>query len=170
MVPRMPLTPARPSALAWLGLVGLIVGCNALGGASALVAGVANTPAFYQALVRPSWAPPPWLFGPAWTTLYTLMAIATWMVVRASPSPARRTALILFGTQLALNLAWTPTFFGLKAIGASVVVIVANLLAVLATIVAYRRVRPVAGLLLVPLAGWVAFASALNIAIWSLNR
>ncbi len=74
------------------------------------------------------------------------------------------------GTQLALNLAWTPTFFGLKAIGASVVVIVANLLAVLATIVAYRRVRPVAGLLLVPLAGWVAFASALNIAIWSLNR
>ena len=165
------MTAARtpPSARAWLGLVALIVACNGAGFVSAMIVDPAQTQPFYQALVRPSWAPPPWLFAPAWTTLYTLMAIATWLVWRHTHGASRRRAMGLFGTQLALNLAWTPVFFGLHAIGAAIAVIVANLLAVIATAVAYHRRVALAGWLLMPLALWVGFASALNIAIWRLN-
>ena len=163
--------PARsPSGLAWLGLAALIVGCNALGLLSALAAGTSSTPAFYQALRRPDWAPPPWLFGPAWTTLYTLMAISTWLIWRRCHGRARALALAIFGVQLALNLVWTPVFFGAGAVGAAVVVIVANLLAVIATAFVYGRRVALAGWLLVPLALWVGFATALNVAIWQLNR
>jgi translocator protein len=165
------MQPAVPITLrAWLVLGALILGCNGLGAASALGASAAGTRAIFQALIRPSWAPPPWLFGPAWTALYTMMAIATWIIWRRTDGAARRTALALFALQLALNLAWTPIFFGLHAIAASVVVILGNLLAVIATTIAYYRRVPIAGVLLMPLIGWVSFASALNIAIWSLNR
>ena len=161
--------PTAPSIRAWVGLAALIIACNGLGFLSAMVVSPEQTQPFFLSLQRPSWAPPPWLFAPAWTALYTLMAIATWLVWRHTSGVARRNAMAMFGIQLALNLAWTPVFFGCHAVGPAILVIVANFAAVAATIVVYRRRVAIAGWLLVPLLLWVGFASALNIAIWRLN-
>ena len=151
----------------WLGLIGFIVLCNGVGFASAMVA---NEPSFYLTLVRPSWAPPPWLFGPVWTALYTMMGIATWLVNRRARGPERGRAIGAFAAQLAINAAWTPVFFGLHLVGAAVFVIAAVLVAVVVMLLEYRRHSSAAAWLTAPLAAWVSFATALNVAIWSLNR
>ena len=150
-------------AAQWLGFVVL---CNGVGAASALVA---NEPAFYQQLARPSWAPPPSVFGPVWTLLYTLMGTATWLVWTRSAGAPRRRAMTAFALQLAFNAMWTPVFFGLHALGASVVIILLVLVLVVAMIAVYARIDRLAAGLVVPLAAWVAFASALDIAIFARN-
>lgn len=150
--------------LQWLGFV---CGCNGVGLLSALIA---NDPAYYQALARPEWAPPPGVFGPVWTALYTLMGTATWGVWRRASSASRRQAMTVFALQLALNFAWTPVFFGLHQPGLAVLVILGLLVAVRAMLVTYGRIVWWAGALLVPLMLWVAFAAGLNISIWWLNR
>ena len=147
----------------WLGFVLL---CNGVGFASAMVA---NEPAFYLQLHRPAWAPPPSVFGPVWTTLYTLMGTATWAVWEHTRGADRRRAMTAFGVQLALNAVWTPVFFGLHLVGFAIVVILAVLAAVLVMAFAYARRVRWAGIAVVPLAAWVAFASCLNIALWRLN-
>jgi len=150
-----------------LGWLGFVVLCNGVGFLSAVLG---TDPVLYEHLVRPSWAPPPSLFGPVWTALYILMGTATFLIWRHCRGDDRRRALTIFGVQLALNFAWTPVFFGLQRYGLAIVVIVANAIAVLVMMVAYgRRVR-LAGILVVPLLVWVSFATALNIAIWWLNR
>lgn len=143
----------------WVGFVAL---CNGVGAASALVA---SEPAFYEQLARPSWAPPPSVFGPVWTLLYTLMGTATWIVWIKTAGPLRRRAMAVFAVQLAFNALWTPVFFGFHALGASVAVILAVLALVVAMTSVYARASKLAASLVVPLAAWVAFASALNIAI-----
>ncbi|MEO8554242.1 MAG: TspO/MBR family protein [Kofleriaceae bacterium] len=158
--------PRRPGTGA-VGLVAFVALCNGAGLASALIA---TQPEFYSTLVRPSWAPPPVVFGPVWTVLYTLMGIATWLVWRSDDPPARRRALVAFAAQLVLNVAWSPVFFGLHEVGAAVFVIVAVLVAVIVMWLEYRRVSAAAAWLVAPLAGWVAFATALNVAIWWLQR
>jgi len=150
--------------LQWLGFVVL---CNGVGFASAMVA---NEPMFYERLVRPGWAPPPTVFGPVWTILYTLMGTATWIVWARTRGAIRHQAMTIFAIQLALNFGWTPVFFGLHLLGASIFVIVAVLIAVVVMLVTYARRVRWAGLLIVPLALWVAFATALNVALWWLNR
>jgi translocator protein len=151
----------------WLAWLGFVILCNGVGFLSSL-AGAPS--AVYKLLVQPSWAPPSWVFAPAWTTLYTLMGTATYLVWKHCRGAARRDAMIVFGVQLALNAAWTPVFFGLERYGLAVIVIAFVLAAVTAMLVVYwRRVR-LAGALLIPLWLWVAFATALNAAIWSLNR
>lgn len=152
------------SALQWLGFVAL---CNGVGFVSALVGG---DPSYYEQLTRPAWAPPPSVFGPVWTILYTMMGTAAWLVWTRARGGARRRAMTAFGVQLALNAAWTPVFFGLHQPGPAVIVIVAVLIAVLAMLALFGRVRAVAAALVAPLALWVAFATALNAAIWWLNR
>lgn len=147
-----------------LALVISIVVCELAGAAGALV----TDASFYRELARPSWAPPGWVFGPVWTTLYAMMGIAAWLVWRTGPG--RRAALTWFAVQLALNAVWTPVFFGLHSIGGALVVIVALLLAIVATIVACWHRSRVAAVLLVPYLGWVGFATALNAAIWSAQR
>ena len=144
-----------------------VVLCNGIGFASAMVA---NEPSFYEHLARPGWAPPASVFGPVWTLLYTLMGTATWIVWARTRGESRRQAMLIFGIQLALNAAWTPVFFGLHLLGASIFVIAAVLIAVIVMLVTYARRVRWAGLLIVPLALWVAFATCLNIALWSLNR
>jgi translocator protein len=124
---------------------------------------------WYAQLNKPAWTPPNWLFGPAWTTLYTLMAIAAWLISLRPASPARRTALIAFFVQLILNALWTPAFFGLRSPAMGLVVIVPLWLAILATIILFWRVRPVAAALLIPYILWVTYATALNFALWQLN-
>lgn len=123
---------------------------------------------WYLDLAKPAWTPPGWLFGPVWTVLYATIGVAAWLVWRRhgfTPSAAWCT----WATQLTLNGAWSWIFFGLRAPGAALIEIVALAVAIVLTIVQFWRLRPAAGLLLLPYLAWVAFATALNAAIWMLN-
>lgn len=109
------------------------------------------------------------MFGPVWTVLYISIAVAAWLVWRRAGWRRGRVALGLWAVQLALNAAWTPAFFGAGKLGPSVAIIAALDAAVVATIAAFaRHSRPAAGML-TPYLAWVAFATALDIAIWRLN-
>lgn len=150
-----------------IGLAGWLLGSFA----AAAVGGVAsgNAGDFYQQLARPGWAPPPWLFGPVWSVLYLLMGIAAWLVWRERGFRGPRTALTLFVVQLAANALWTWLFFAWRrgALAFSEILLLWVLIA--ATIVAFWRIRPLAGALLVPYLLWVSFAAALTLAVWRMN-
>lgn len=129
-----------------------------------------NLASWYAGLVRPVFNPPNWVFAPVWTILYALMAFAAWRILRLSQaSAARRRALSLFFIQLALNAAWSWMFFGANNPLLGLINIVPQLLAILATAIAFHRLDRIAGWCLFPLVAWVAFASALNVEIWRLN-
>ncbi len=113
-------------------------------------------------LVKPSLYPPPATFGIVWTILYLVMGIALTLVITARGAPGRGYAISLFMFQLVLNLAWSPLFFGMHKIAAALALLVAIDLAVLATIIAFRKVRPIAAWLLLPYFAWVLFAMVLN--------
>jgi len=124
---------------------------------------------FYANLTLPAWAPPAGVFGPVWTVLYAVMALAVWLVWRQGGWRAAAPALALYLLQLALNVLWSWLFFGWKQ-GALAFADIALLLAlIVATIVAFHRVRPAAAWLLLPYLAWVTFASALNYAVWQAN-
>jgi len=146
-------------------LVGLCLAVGALGGW--VTADSVKT--WYTTINKPSFTPPNWVFGPVWTVLYVLMGVAAWRVWCKARPDQLRVPLALFAVQLALNLAWSVVFFGAHRIGGAVVVIVGLEAAILATMVAFRRIDGLAALLLVPYALWVVFAAALNIAVWQLN-
>lgn len=147
----------------------LLAGSALAVGTAAVVGGLAAgraAPGYYETLDRPSWAPPAGVFAPVWSALYVAMATAAWLVAREGVEREDvRLALGLFGAQLALNAAWTPLFFGLQRPGLAAADILALLAALAATVVAFWRVRPAAGALMVPYLAWVAFATALNLAI-----
>ena len=124
---------------------------------------------WYAGLEKPWFNPPNWLFGPVWTALYTMMAIAGWLVWRERGLRGARGALALFGLQLALNILWSLIFFGLERPGAAFVEIAALWSAVCATMIAFWRIRPLAGWLFVPYLLWVSYAAVLNGAVWRLN-
>lgn len=126
-------------------------------------------PGYYRRLRKPSWSPPPWLFGPVWSLLYALIGTAAWLVARRGGSGSQG-ALGLWWTQLALNAAWTPIFFGLRRPGLALVEILGTWVAIIATVVAFFRQRGAAGALLLPYLAWVSFAAALNFEIWRRNR
>lgn len=129
-----------------------------------------NLAPWYDGLVKPAFNPPNWVFGPVWTTLYVLMALAVWRVLRLRRrTPARRLGLGLFFVQLALNAAWSWMFFAAHSPLLGLLNIVPQLLVILAAVVAFPRLDRIAGWCLAPLAVWVAFASVLNFSIWSLN-
>lgn len=158
--------PAPQGAVLWLGLAGWI----ALAFLAAVPGGAAvATATEYQTLVQPSWAPPSWLFGPVWTVLYVLMGVAAWLVWKEAGFSGAQVALGLFLGQLVLNAIWTPLFFGAGLRGWAFLDIVLLALAIAATILAFWKVRPLAGLLLTPYLAWVLFASVLNFTIWRLN-
>jgi len=155
------------------GMVGLVVAVliPLLVGALGSVATSSAIPSWYQRLEKPSWNPPNWLFGPAWTVLYVLMGVASWLVWRSDRKRGVvRVGLGLYGFQLALNLLWTVIFFGWRKPGAAFVEIFVLAGAIVATMTMFFRVKPIAGWLLVPYLLWVSFASTLNGAIWQLNR
>jgi benzodiazapine receptor len=124
---------------------------------------------WYLGLERPLLTPPGWVFGPVWTTLYTLMAVAAWLVWRARGLAGARGPLALFAIQLVLNAAWSPLFFGAHALGWALVEITALWLAIAATLAAFGRVRPLAAALLAPYLAWVSLALWLNLGFWRLN-
>ena len=151
-----------------LGLLLALAVCLGVGGLGAL----ATTPAidgWYRTLSRPAWTPPDAVFGPVWTLLYVLMAVAAWLVWKGTNARAARLPLVAFATQLALNAGWSWLFFGAQEPGWAAGEIVALLAAIIGTTVLFFGHRPAAGWLMVPYAAWVAFATALNLAIWRLN-
>lgn len=124
---------------------------------------------WYPLLVKPSWNPPGWVFGPVWTTLYVMMALAAWLVWRRRGFRGGAAAFGWFALQLALNALWSPLFFGLQNPRAALVDVVLLWAAIAGTVIAFwKRSRP-AGILLLPYWLWVSFAAALNFAIWRLN-
>ena len=125
---------------------------------------------WHAALAKPAWNPPNAVFGPVWTVLYVLIAIAGWRVWIDRAMPYARTALPLWGVQLVLNAAWSWIFFGLHRTGWALVDIVLLLCAIVAFIGVTWRARRGTALLFLPYFAWVAFATALNAAIWWLNR
>jgi translocator protein len=153
----------------WIWLVGCLVVCFTVAGVSGRWT-AAEIPGWYRTLARPSIAPPDWVFGPVWTLLYALMAVAAWLVVRAEPSPLRTWGLVLFGVQLALNFAWSWIFFRQHALGAALAENVALWTAIGATTLVFARVTPGAAWLMAPYWAWVSFAVVLNGAFWRLNR
>jgi translocator protein len=122
--------------------------------------------AWYAGLAKPAFNPPAWVFGPAWTTLYILIAVAGWRVWRREPGGW---AMMLWWAQLCLNFAWSPVFFSAHRIGLALVIVVALLAVILAFMAAAWRRDRLAAWLFAPYAAWVAFASVLNASIWSLN-
>jgi tryptophan-rich sensory protein len=139
----------------------LVPGIVLLGALSGTAGGGANT-AWFAGLVKPSLFPPPATFGIVWTILYVMMGFALSLVVTARGAGGRNAAIIVFLLQLALNLAWTPLFFGAHQITGALILLGAIDLAVLLTVVLFWRVRPSAGMLLVPYLAWVLFATVLN--------
>ncbi|MBM7776413.1 tryptophan-rich sensory protein [Actinokineospora baliensis] len=148
----------------WLALLGfgvLSYGVAALGSLATLD----NVRGWYASADKPWFTPPNWLFGPVWTVLYGLIAVAAWLVWRRGD----RSALGIWGVQLALNLAWTPAFFALRWLWPAFAVILLLDVAVVATIVRFRRTHRVAAWLLVPYLAWILFASLLNAGVAALN-
>lgn len=151
----------------WLRFTLGILVCNAVGIAGAFF--TSTDTAWYQELVRPSWQPPGWLFGPVWTLLYTLMGVALVRVLDRRDEPGAGAALWLFAAQLALNGVWSPIFFGAEAITAALVVIIVLVVLVALTIRRFWAIDRVAAGLLMPYLAWITFATALNATIVSLN-
>ncbi len=147
--------------IAWLAICFIAA---ALGAVASVQAGP-----FYLSLSRPTWAPPGSVFGPVWTVLYTLMAIAAWLVWREGGYNHARAALTLFLAQLALNALWSWLFFAWHLGGAAFVDIVLLWVLLVATVISFWRIRPLAGALLVPYLLWVSFAAALNYTVWKMN-
>ncbi|MEN9678424.1 MAG: hypothetical protein RIS76_4320, partial [Verrucomicrobiota bacterium] len=120
-------------------------------------------------LRKPDWNPPSWIFAPVWSALYTMMAVAAWLVWRRGGWREQRGPLGCFLLQWFLNALWTPLFFGLHLPGIALVEILMLWGALVVTAVCFWRVRPVAGVLLLPYLAWVSFAAFLNFTLWRLN-
>ncbi|ABM31027.1 TspO/MBR family protein [Paracidovorax citrulli] len=172
--PSTPPSPATASARraplsfhTWLALASWLLLCFIAAGTGSVAS--VQAPQFYAQLVQPPWAPPPGVFGPVWSVLYTLMGIAAWLVWREPAGKARRQALALFCAQLALNALWSWLFFQWHR-GAWALADIALLgICVAATFVAFLRLRTLAGLLLLPYLAWISFAGALNYTLWRMN-
>ncbi|MCL4179449.1 MAG: tryptophan-rich sensory protein [Verrucomicrobia bacterium] len=150
------------SALGLLGWLGLAFG-------AAMMGALFGPGDWYAELRKPTWNPPSWVFAPVWTALYASMGVAAWLIWRQVGASGRGRALGMFLVQLGLNALWSPLFFGLQSPGWALVNISLLWLALVGTVVVFWKVRPPAGLLLLPYLVWVSFASALNLAIWRLN-
>ena len=122
---------------------------------------------WFNALARPDIVPPGWVFGLVWTILYVMLGLAVAMILDARGARARARALGLFAAQLALNLAWSPTFFAAHQVSIALWMIVAILILAIATTFAFAQVRKVAAWLLVPYLVWLSFATILN---WQIDR
>ena len=159
-----PLKPTAPTAGAALAGWLLLTFCAPL-------AGVFGLPGeWYAALQKPSWNPPSWIFGPVWTVLYVMMAVAAWLVWRCGGWRRQRGPLTWYLVQLGLNAAWTPLFFGFHQPGLALIEIMLLLAAAGATMRAFFRVNFTAGLLFIPYVAWVSFATVLNFTLWWMNR
>jgi benzodiazapine receptor len=150
-------------------LVASLLMCLGIGVLEALVTRP-EIPTWYASLNKPSWTPPPVVFPIAWTALYILMAVSFWRLWETEPrSAARSKAMVWFLVQLALNAAWSPVFFGWHDTKTALVIIVALLIAIGATVVSASRVDRAAAWLLTPYLAWVAYATTINAGVVAMN-
>lgn len=163
-LPSTPLsTPAQIIGLLfWLALC---FATSALG----VLASITASDFYTQQLIRPTWSPPPTVFGPVWTVLYVMMAIAAWLVWRRSEVVNTRLALSLFLAQLVCNALWSWLFFAWRLGALAFVDIVALWALIIATIVTFWRISKLASCLLIPYWLWVSFATALSFTLWQNN-
>lgn len=161
-------TSGKPASVRWIGLILFLAASYA----AAAIGSAFTVPAvdpWYQELVRPSWTPPDWIFGPVWTVLYATIGISAWLVWLEGGLRGARAAMSVYAVQLVLNALWSVLFFGLRRPDLALIDIVLLWVSIVATVVLFWRKRAVAGWLLVPYLAWVSFAAALNFAIWQLN-
>lgn len=147
----------------WLLFAIFLAACMAAGTTGALF----EPGAWYRSLTKPRWTPPNWLFPVAWFLLYILMSLAG---MRIALMEGNALGMALWSLQIALNTLWTPIFFGLKRMGAALVVIAGLWLSVAAATLVFWQMDLVAGLLFLPYLAWVTVAGALNLSVWWLNR
>ena len=139
------------------------------GSASGWLSGSGYGNDWFDGLTKPPFMPPGWAFGAAWTTLYTLMGLALAMILAEPESDRKRKALLLFFVQLVLNYSWSPIFFAGHDIQLALIVIFVMLAIAAAATAQFLKLRPLAGLLMVPYLAWLCFAAALTTAIQELN-
>jgi len=149
-------------------LIAFVASCLLASGLGAAVT-VADVGSWYDGLAKASWNPPPWVFGPVWTALYVMMAIAAWLVWRTGSTPARRRAMAVFAAQLVLNVLWSYLFFGFHLPLAALVEMALLWFAIAATMAVFRPLSRVAAWLLFPYLAWVSYAFTLNGGIVALN-
>ena len=147
----------------------LCPGIVLLGFLSATVGSSGPDNPWFVALAKPAINPPPIAFPIVWTALYIMMGFALALVVTASGARGRRLAVGMFVAQLALNLAWSPLFFGLHRIWAGLMLIIVLDLVAIGTVVLFAKVRKAAAWLMVPYIAWLLFASLLNWQFWQMN-
>lgn len=150
-------------------VIGAVV-CLALGFLSGLST-FESIEGWYATLEKPSFNPPNWIFGPAWTLLYLLTGVAAGLIWNCGiDKPGVKTALVIFAAQFVLNMLWTPVFFGKHQIFAALVIIILLWIGILVCLIQFFQIRRIAGILLIPYLLWVSFATVLNAAIWQLNH
>jgi translocator protein len=156
----------RSNVIKLINSVALTVGLSAASGYFT----VKEIPTWYASLVKPSFNPPNYLFGPVWTILYILMGISLFLIWKQPPSPQRKKAIVIYVVQFALNLAWSFIFFNQHQIFLAFVEIIVIWIGILLTIFAFSKFSKIAAWLLVPYISWVSFAAFLNYHIWLLNH
>lgn len=144
----------------------MFIGLCVLAASSGMIFGPSE---WYRKLAKPTWQPPDWLFGPAWTILYGMIAIAGWLIWHSSVDGNGAVALALWGAQLALNAGWSAIFFGLRRMDLALFECGVLWIAILLTIVAFFDINTNAALLMLPYLAWVSFAFFLNWTVWRLN-
>jgi translocator protein len=154
----------RTQILGLAASLGVVFIVATAGGAASIQAG-----SVYVDLMLPPWAPPPWLFGPVWTMLYILIAIAAWRVWKHDGWKGARGALMLYVAQLVLNALWTWIFFAWQMGTWALIEIVVLWLLIIYTMIAFARHDRLAAWLMAPYLVWVTFAAALTYALWQLN-
>ena len=147
--------------------IGCLLLCQAAGGIG-VIATIPNIPTWYEHLNQPSFRPPNWLFGPVWTILYTLMAIALYKVIKSS-HPRKSNVIVVFLIQLALNAAWSFLFFEFHLLATSLVEIIIILASIVGFTIIVAPVSRIAMYCFLPYIAWVSFATLLNASIWYLN-
>ncbi len=158
----------------WLYLILWIAVCFGVAGVSGMWT-ASEVAGWYRTLTRPFFAPPDWVFGPVWTVLYLMMAVAVWLVATADATTpvaiaARNLGVVIFLVQLALNFAWSWIFFKQHWLGVALIEVIVLWAAIGATIFIFKESSKIAAALLIPYLLWVSFASALNAGFWYLNR
>ncbi|HEU5122233.1 MAG TPA: TspO/MBR family protein [Candidatus Saccharimonadales bacterium] len=139
-------------------------------GAIGSLATLPNIPTWYAQLEKPLLTPPNWIFGPVWSTLYLLMGIALALVILQTTDTSKKKAFGWFSAQLIFNALWSIVFFGLHAPWLGVIVIILLIVSLLMTIIAFKKIKPLAAWLLIPYLVWVCFATYLTVSIAVLNQ
>ena len=125
---------------------------------------------WYTFLNRPSFSPPNWIFAPVWTILYTLMAIALYLIWSTGlNNRLAKTAFWIFIVHLVVNALWSILFFGIKSPALAMVDIIVLWILIVTCIYLFYKIRKISAWLLVPYLVWVSFATVLNFYIWKLN-